>query len=973
METLTKYFKTTNLELLNRKIYEKLEKNCQHINNSIKTHLLLALKECTSQYANEIDWSTTFSCFTISTDMYHDPPYNICENFAINQLIYLNKVNTIKISKLVDELNLNVSTESNKLCLILNSLFHISKNETNDTKKFNPITLQTLISLFILINNSRLCRKLAKLIVTINCWSIHTQGTLVHLIMKIVQLLNWKNKIKPKHDYIFKQLLRESIINKQKNYFRLNEIVIFSHIFKLTNKFINFKISILSIIQHGSNFNMENFKITLCQNLQFLKCLKIHVSPELHRVRLNEFSRLNIDKIFLFCLDYDKIKIDTINEFKDEFSKLNLPLLYIQQINLILLIICQHVLKFNDFMGSKSSDFEKFLSFNFDEMNTFLCKNFALNSNFTPKIEISENLIILSQKAFGKHFLDCHSLVNYQNFKYIFHFDVFIKNNAMYIPIFTFNLPGQFSGVSRITRLLFCNFFYKKPNLILDIIDKYEYANLDFTSCGLYDVFSRILKILNCNYFSLCCVPFNFNFAAIHVNIIDTFNFIDLEVYTTLYGSVSKIDVNLKRFYNSVFIYMYKSKLYSGNYTTIQFILQIMINMAIPSNSIENYKLISQYIWKSQYIEIIIKKGYLFTLIYTVQIIQYKYLYRIPKSMSIFNFFLKTVFCLSKLVYNPFEIGEIVRVYNSSVYKKCPFKMRTIMSITFILSKSKTTSHIMRQIIKYLSNVVVLCVRKRYLGVSFMATKCLFTLINNVYITCTFTKHPYLSCELQKTQQLKKKNITTSCPVSLTGYDAVNIKFVYISKVFAETTPLLLSKNSLFFNSWLKYQNTTQNTCILYTLPEHFNYMAFKCIIYLINSKVNVNEVFTRSAFPLKFGEYNYSTILHKNLRTNGQVLKRILALKHNKVIKPFRLIFTEIEKIGIMSGLNFVLVDRMESKLKELWNNYRNAKRRINSSGFYLFKSKIKILFKFYKDDQSITFKEDLEFFKMQKKIHLV
>ncbi|OAF64094.1 hypothetical protein A3Q56_08201 [Intoshia linei] len=69
------------------------------------------------------------------------------------------------------------------------------------------------------------------------------------------------------------------------------------------------------------------------------------------------------------------------------------------------------------------------------------------------------------------------------------------------------------------------------------------------------------------------------------------------------------------------------------------------------------------------------------------------------------------------------------------------------------------------------------------------------------------------------------------------------------------------------------------------------------------------------------------------------------------------------------MSGLNFVLVDRIESKLKELWNNYKNANRRINSSRFCLFKSKIKILFKFYKDDQSITFKEDLEFFKMQKK----
>ncbi|OAF68078.1 hypothetical protein A3Q56_04177, partial [Intoshia linei] len=99
---------------------------------------------------------------------------------------------------------------------------------------------------------------------------------------------------------------------------------------------------------------------------------------------------------------------------------------------------------------------------------------------------------------------------------------------------------------------------------------------------------------------------------------------------------------------------------------------------------------------------------------------------------------------------------------------------------------------------------------------------------------------------------------------------------------------------------------------------------------------------------------YNFD---QKNLPANGQVLKRILALKHDTVIKPFRLISTEIEKISIMSGLNFVLVDRMESKLKELWNNYKNAKRRINSSRFCLFKSKI--LFKFYKDDQSITFKE--------------
>ncbi|OAF66770.1 hypothetical protein A3Q56_05495 [Intoshia linei] len=59
---------------------------------------------------------------------------------------------------------------------------------------------------------------------------------------------------------------------------------------------------------------------------------------------------------------------------------------------------------------------------------------------------------------------------------------------------------------------------------------------------------------------------------------------------------------------------------------------------------------------------------------------------------------------------------------------------------------------------------------------------------------------------------------------------------------------------------------------------------------------------------------YNFD---QKNFPTNGQVLKRILALKHDKVIKPFRLISTEIEKIGIMSGLNSVLVDRIERMQK--------------------------------------------------------
>ncbi|OAF67613.1 hypothetical protein A3Q56_04667 [Intoshia linei] len=51
----------------------------------------------------------------------------------------------------------------------------------------------------------------------------------------------------------------------------------------------------------------------------------------------------------------------------------------------------------------------------------------------------------------------------------------------------------------------------------------------------------------------------------------------------------------------------------------------------------------------------------------------------------------------------------------------------------------------------------------------------------------------------------------------------------------------------------------------------------------------------------------------HNRLPTNEHVINRILAMKHDKIIKPYRVISREIEKIVIASGLKSFRIDRME------------------------------------------------------------